>query len=142
MERRIVATRRTGHLFDVYKVYVPAGRPGPAEAGYLGPRRPVDALLEKYAHDTLDTEPPHPTTPFLEALMSIVPDEILLPLKDRLADWADPDIAMFFLGKALGAIAPETPWWQAKGLFWGAHPMGMALWSCGASTRSSPPEAR
>ena len=63
MERRIVATQRTEHLFDVYKIYVPAGRPGSAEAGYLGPRRPVDALLEKYAHDTLDTEPPHPTTP-------------------------------------------------------------------------------
>jgi hypothetical protein len=59
--------------------------------------------------------------------MSAVPDEILLPLKDRLADWVDPDVAMFFLGKALGAIAPETPWGQAKGLFWGAHPVGMAL---------------
>src|SRR5215472_15308693 len=59
--------------------------------------------------------------------MSTVPDEILLPLKDRLADWEDPDVAMFFLGKALGAIAPETSWGQAKGLFWGANPMGMAL---------------
>lgn len=59
--------------------------------------------------------------------MGTVPDEILLPLKDRLADWEDPDVAMFFLGKALGAIAPETAWGQAKGLFWGAHPMGMAL---------------
>jgi hypothetical protein len=61
MERRIVATQRTERLFDLYKIYVLAGRPGPAEAGYLDPRRPVDALLEKYAHDTLDTEPPHPT---------------------------------------------------------------------------------
>jgi hypothetical protein len=58
MERRIVATRRTERLFDLYKIYVLAGRPGSAEASYLGPRRPVDALLEKYAQDILDTEPP------------------------------------------------------------------------------------
>jgi hypothetical protein len=57
-ERRIVATRRTERLFDLYKIYVLAGRPGSAEASYLGPRRPVDALLEKYAQDILDTEPP------------------------------------------------------------------------------------
>jgi hypothetical protein len=35
-----------------------AGRPGSAEASHLGPRTPVDALLEKYAQDILDTEPP------------------------------------------------------------------------------------
>ena len=58
MERRIVATRRTERLFDLYKIYVLVGRPGSAEASYLGPRRPVDALLEKYAQDILDTEPP------------------------------------------------------------------------------------
>jgi hypothetical protein len=58
MERRIVATRRTERLFDLYKIYVLAGRPGSAEASYLGPRRPVDALLEKYAQDILDTETP------------------------------------------------------------------------------------
>jgi len=58
MERRIVATRRTERLFDLYKIYVLTGRPGSAEASYLGPRRPVDALLEKYAQDILDTEPP------------------------------------------------------------------------------------
>jgi hypothetical protein len=58
LERRIVATPRTERLFDLYKIYVLAGRPGSAEASYLGPRRPVDALLEKYAQDTLDTEPP------------------------------------------------------------------------------------
>jgi hypothetical protein len=57
MERRIVATQRTERLLDLYKIYVLAGRPGSAEASYLGPRRPVDALLEKYAHDTLDIEP-------------------------------------------------------------------------------------
>jgi hypothetical protein len=58
IERRIVATSRTERLFDLDKIYVLAGRPGSAEAGYVGPRRPVDALLEKYARDTLDTEPP------------------------------------------------------------------------------------
>ena len=58
MERRIVATPRTERLFDLYKIYVLAGRPGSAEASYLGPRSPVDALLEKYAQDILDTEPP------------------------------------------------------------------------------------
>jgi hypothetical protein len=57
-ERRIVATPRTERLFDLYKIYVLAGRPGSTEASYLGPRTPVDALLEKYARDILDTEPP------------------------------------------------------------------------------------
>jgi hypothetical protein len=58
LERRIVATPRTERLFDLYKIYVLAGRPGSAEASYLGPRTPVDALLEKYAQDILDIEPP------------------------------------------------------------------------------------
>jgi hypothetical protein len=57
-DRRIVATPRTERLFDLYKIYVLAGRPGSADAGYVGPRRPIDALLEKYARDILDTEPP------------------------------------------------------------------------------------
>jgi hypothetical protein len=57
IERRIVATPRTERLFHLYKIYVLAGRPGSAEASYLGPRGPVDALLEKYAQDILDTEP-------------------------------------------------------------------------------------
>ena len=35
MERRIVATPRTERLFDLYKIYVLAGRPGSAEASYL-----------------------------------------------------------------------------------------------------------
>ena len=56
-ERRIVATPRTERLFDLYKIYVLAGRPGSAEASHRGPRSPVDALLEKYAQDILDTEP-------------------------------------------------------------------------------------
>ncbi len=57
LERRIVATPRTERLFDLYKIYVLAGRPGSAEASYLGPRTPADALLEKYAHDILNIEP-------------------------------------------------------------------------------------
>lgn len=58
LERRIVATPRTERLFDLYKIYVLAGRPGSAEAGYVGPRSPVDALLEKYAQEIIGTEPP------------------------------------------------------------------------------------
>jgi hypothetical protein len=58
LERRIVATPRTERLFDLYKIYVLAGRPGSTEASYVGPRTPVDALLEKYAQDILDSEPP------------------------------------------------------------------------------------
>src|SRR5580700_8791489 len=58
LERRIVATPRTERLLDLYKTYVLAGRPGSAEASYVGPRRPVDALLEKHAQDILNTEPP------------------------------------------------------------------------------------
>ena len=54
---------RTERLFDLYKIYVLVGRPGSAEASYVGPRRPVDALLEKYAHDTLDAEPPPASAP-------------------------------------------------------------------------------
>jgi hypothetical protein len=58
IDRRIVATPQTERLFDLYKIYVLAGRPGSAEASYIGPRRPVDALLEKYAQDALGIEPP------------------------------------------------------------------------------------
>jgi hypothetical protein len=58
LERRIVAGPRTERLFDLYKIYVLAGRPGSAEASYLGPRTRADALLEKYAQGILDTEPP------------------------------------------------------------------------------------
>jgi hypothetical protein len=58
LDRRIVAGPRTERLFDLYKIYVLAGRPGSAEASYAGPRSPVDALLEKYAQEILDAEPP------------------------------------------------------------------------------------
>jgi hypothetical protein len=58
LERRVVATLQTERLFDLYKIYVLAGRPGSADASYVGPRSPLDALLEKYAQDILDTQPP------------------------------------------------------------------------------------
>jgi hypothetical protein len=58
IDRRIVASPRTERLFDLYKIYVLAGRPGSAEASIRGPHGPIDALLEKYAKDILETEPP------------------------------------------------------------------------------------
>jgi hypothetical protein len=58
IDRRIVATARTERLFDLYKIYVLAGRPGSAEASLRGHRGPIDALLYKYAKDILDIEPP------------------------------------------------------------------------------------
>jgi hypothetical protein len=57
-DRRIVASPRTERLFDLYKIYVLAGRPGSAEASHRGHRGPVDTLLEKYAKDILGDEPP------------------------------------------------------------------------------------
>jgi hypothetical protein len=57
IDRRIVASPRTERLFDLYKVYVLAGRPGSAEASLRGHRGPVDALLEKCAEDILGDEP-------------------------------------------------------------------------------------
>jgi hypothetical protein len=59
LERRIIASPQTQRLLDVEKVYSLAGRPGSAHArGDGGPRRPIDALLEKYARQILGTEPP------------------------------------------------------------------------------------
>src|SRR5579859_234936 len=58
IDRRIVASPRTERLFDLYKIYVLAGRPGSAEASLRGHRGPIDALLYKYAKDILEIEPP------------------------------------------------------------------------------------
>jgi hypothetical protein len=59
LERRIVASPQTERLLDVEKVYSLAGRPGAPDIRIEGgPRRPVDALLEKYARQVLGTEPP------------------------------------------------------------------------------------
>ena len=65
IDRRIVASPRTERLFDLYKIYVLAGRPGSAEASLHGHRGPIDTLLEKYAKDILGTShrrSPHPPT--------------------------------------------------------------------------------
>jgi hypothetical protein len=61
LDRRIVASPRTERLFDLYKIYVLAGRPGSVEASLRGPRGPIDALLEKYAKDILEVEPLSPS---------------------------------------------------------------------------------
>jgi hypothetical protein len=58
LDRRIVASSRTERLFDLYKIYVLAGRPGSAEASLRGHRGPIDAFLYKYATDILEIEPP------------------------------------------------------------------------------------
>jgi hypothetical protein len=58
IDRRIVATPWTERLFNLYKIYVLAGRPGSAEASVRGHRGPIDALLEKYAKDIMDINPP------------------------------------------------------------------------------------
>jgi hypothetical protein len=55
-----------------------------------------------------------------------VPDDELLPLRQRLRDWEDFDVASFYLGKALGVIAPEKSFSQAKGLFY-ASDTGLKL---------------
>jgi hypothetical protein len=47
-----------------------------------------------------------------------VSDDDLLPLRQRLRDWEDFDVASFYLGKALGVIAPEDSFSEAKGLFY------------------------
>ncbi len=57
LDRRIVASAQTERLFDLQKIYSLAGRPGSADAYARGPRGPIDALLEQYAKQILDTEP-------------------------------------------------------------------------------------
>jgi hypothetical protein len=59
--------------------------------------------------------------------VSRVPDDVLLPLRERLRDWEDPDVAGFYLGKALGVIPPGDSFSKAKHLFWIAHEDGMKL---------------
>jgi hypothetical protein len=58
LERRIVASAQTERLLNLQKVYSLAGRPGSADAYARGPRGPVDALLERYAKQVLEIEPP------------------------------------------------------------------------------------
>ena len=58
LERRIVASRQTERLFDLEKVYCLVGRPGSADAYGRRPRGPVDTLLERYAEQVLNIDPP------------------------------------------------------------------------------------
>jgi len=65
MERRIVATPRTERLFDLYKIYVLAGRPGSAEASYVGPAAPsmrCSRSMRRTPSTPSRRRPPHPTT--------------------------------------------------------------------------------
>jgi hypothetical protein len=58
LDRRIVASPQTERLIDLQKIYSLAGRPGAADVYTSSPRGPIDALLEKYAKQILETEPP------------------------------------------------------------------------------------
>jgi hypothetical protein len=57
LERRVVASAHTEELFDLQKILALAGRQGTAAANDARPRRPTDALLERYAHEILEIEP-------------------------------------------------------------------------------------
>lgn len=57
LPRRIVVSTQTERLFDLQKIYSLAGRPGDPDAFSRGARGPLDALLEKYAMEILETEP-------------------------------------------------------------------------------------
>jgi hypothetical protein len=57
LDRRIVASHQTERLFDLYKIYSLAGRPGSVEASIRGPG-PMDGLLAQHAKKILQTEPP------------------------------------------------------------------------------------
>jgi hypothetical protein len=58
MERRIVASAQTERLFDLQKIYSLAGRPGSVDAYARGSRGAIDALLQRYAKQILETDPP------------------------------------------------------------------------------------
>jgi hypothetical protein len=63
--------------------------------------------------------------------MSETPDEILLPLKERLHDWTEYDVACFFLGKTLGVIGPDKSYSESKHMFFGTYdPIGVQLIDC------------
>jgi hypothetical protein len=56
LERRIVTSRSAEHL-DLQKILALVGRPGVGE-DTARPRRPTDALLERYAQKILKVDPP------------------------------------------------------------------------------------
>jgi hypothetical protein len=53
-----VASAETERLFDLQKILALTGRPGTAAAHDPRPRRPTDAMLERYAEQILKIEPP------------------------------------------------------------------------------------
>jgi len=57
--------------------------------------------------------------------------DLILPLRDRLAEWTDFDVAGYHLGVVLGLL-PEWPegeaWGDHKWVFWSANPLGDALY--------------
>jgi hypothetical protein len=59
--------------------------------------------------------------------MNDVPDDILLPLRARLREWTDYDVAAFFLGKVLGVLGREASYSESKGMFFGGAGDGLML---------------
>jgi hypothetical protein len=58
LERRVIASPQTKRLFDLEKILTLAGRPGTAAAADIRPRNPSDLLLERYAEQLLQIDPP------------------------------------------------------------------------------------
>lgn len=54
--------------------------------------------------------------------MPEVPDEILIPLRDRIQGWTEWDEAAFFLGKLLGMLPEHYSFGNAKELLYGSRP--------------------
>jgi hypothetical protein len=54
--------------------------------------------------------------------MADVPDHVLLPLRDRLQDWTEWDVAGFYLGRAIGILPDHYSFGSAKGMMYGASP--------------------
>jgi hypothetical protein len=49
--------------------------------------------------------------------MNGAPEEALMPLRDRLDDWTEYDIACFYLGKLLGMISITDSYGDVKSIF-------------------------
>lgn len=54
--------------------------------------------------------------------MTAAPDNVLLPLRDRLQDWTDWDVAAFYLGRAVGIVPEDYSFTSAKGMLYGSAP--------------------
>ena len=60
--------------------------------------------------------------------MTEISDETPLPLRERVQDWTEYDVASFYLGKALGVICPSASYTQSKSMFFGSdNPDGVRL---------------